>query len=503
MGIVFRQSIKSTIVIAAGAVLGAVINLGYTYILTEEQAGYATIFPIQPAIFHIFVMFGLGSTILNFSNRYGPRDEKRKVLLTLGAFAPLIVIALLSIPYFIFRDEILQFFKPKDRELAGAFFEIVPLFTFMWSYMVMLECYLITQSKVAVLSFIREIVLRVLNGALLALFFFQYISFNQFIYGFMGSYLVSVCLLLFNAKKTDDFGFSTNWRVFNRSEYKEIFQYSWYHMMVTATLTMLGFVDTLLLGSLSSEGLEPVAVYGRAVFVVAIMTIPYKAMSPASIPTLNNAYHSGDRALLENIFKRSAINILIAATAMFVLIACNLDNLVAILPAGYETIKPVVLILMIGRMIDMSTGLNTELTSVSIYYKFNFRISILLLAMLIGFSYLLIPTYGIYGAAWGATIALSIFNFAKMGFLWWKMGIQPFNKKSFAVLICGAVAFTAGYFLPEVFSSLDNKIMAAVCDAVLRSAVVFILYAALLIWLKPSDDLNEYLKTVKANKRLF
>jgi O-antigen/teichoic acid export membrane protein len=266
-------------------------------------------------------------------------------------------------------------------------------------------------------------------------------------------------------------------------------------MLVTASLNILGFVDVLLLVSLAPKGLDPAAVYGRAVFIVAIMVIPYRAMSSASIPTLNNAYHSGDTATIRDVFQRSGINILIAAIGMFLLIACNLDNLVAILPEGYSSIKPVVLILMIGKLVDMATGLNTELTSVSKYYKFNFRISILLVVLLVGFCYWLIPQYDIYGAAWASTIALALFNIAKMSFLWAKMDIVPFTRNSLGVLICGAIAFVPGYFIPEMFHP--------VTDTIIRSVIIAICYAGLLIWLKPSDDLNQYLKSIKANKRLF
>ncbi len=504
MGIVFRQSIKTSIVIAAGAVLGFLINYASSHILTQQQFGYTKNLPIQACIFHIFVMLGLGSTLLNFSARYGARDEKRKILITLSTFAPFVSTTLLSIPYFIFKQDILELFSEKDRIMAGRYYPMVPLFIFLWSYMVSLECYLVTQSKVAVQSFIREIVIRLLNLLLLVLFYFSLISFSQMVYGIVGSYMTAVILLLRASRKTEDFGFSLNWNVFTRADYKEIFQYSWYHMLVNATVYMLGFVDSLLLGSrLSGEGLSSLAVYTNAVFIAAIMVIPYRAMSPASIPTLNNAYLSGDFRVLKNIFHRSGINILIAGMAMFVLIACNLDNLVAFFPPEYAAIKPVALILMIGRMIDMATGLNTELTSISKHYKFNFRVSILLLVILVGCGVALIPQYGIYGAAWSATIALAAFNILKMFFVWWKMRIQPFTKKSFLVLLAGAIALAVGYFFPALFSGMESKLAAAILDAGVRSLLIVICYAGILIWLKPSDDLNEYLISIKTNKRLF
>ena len=218
-------------------------------------------------------------------------------------------------------------------------------------------------------------------------------------------------------------------------------------------------------------------------------------MSPASIPTLNKAYLSGDPKQLSSLFHRSGINILIAATAMFLLIACNLDNVVTILPDNYSTIKPIVLILMIGRMIDMATGFNSEVTSISKHYKFNFRISVLLLVMLVAFCYWLIPQYGDFGAAWATTIALALFNIAKMFFLWWKMKLQPFTKNSLLVVVAGMIAFAAGYWFPYILNP--------VADAIIRSLVIVIAYLGLLIWLKPSEDLNSYLASIKANKRLF
>lgn len=505
MGIVFRQSIKTSIVIAAGAVLGAVINLSSAFILTRQEFGYTKHLPTQAAIFHIFIMLGLGSTLLNFSARYAARDERRKILITLSSLAPLITTILLSIPYFIYKQEILlAFFDLNDHEMLSRYYAIVPLFILLWSYMVTMECYLITQSKVAILSFVKEVAIRIFTIILLVLFYFSVISFSQVVYGIVGSYLLGVLLMIFAALKTDDFGFSVKWNVFSKAEYKEIFQYSWYHMLVNATVYMLGFIDSLMLGSkLSPEGLSSLAVYTNALFIAGVMMIPYRAMTPASIPTLNNAYLSGDKALLKNIFHRSGINILIAGVAMFVLIACNLDNAIAFFPPEYAAIKPIALILMIGRMIDMATGLNTELTSVSKHYKFNFRVSILLLATLIGCCYVLIPEYGIYGAAWGATIALAVFNLSKMVFVWWKMDIMPFTRRSMLVVIAGVLTFIVGYLFPELFSGMDNMKLAAVLDTGLRTIIIAAVYLALLIWLKPSDDLNSYLNSVKTNKKLF
>jgi O-antigen/teichoic acid export membrane protein len=90
----------------------------------------------------------------------------------------------------------------------------------------------------------------------------------------------------------------------------------------------------------------------------------------------------------------------------------------------------------------MSNGVNTEIILNSPYYRFNL-ISILLLGM-ISFTanYLLIPVYGLTGAAAGSTLSILLFNLLKGGFLWFRLGIQPFNHQTIKALalLCGVYA---------------------------------------------------------------
>jgi O-antigen/teichoic acid export membrane protein len=150
---------------------------------------------------------------------------------------------------------------------------------------------------------------------------------------------------------------------------------------------------------------------------------------------------------------------------------------------------------MLGKLADMVTGLNSELISISRHYKFNFRISVLLLVMIIFFNRLLIPEYGIYGVATGVTAALVIFNLLKFMFLWYKMQLHPFSKNTLLVLFCGAITLVIGYYIPRIINPY--------LDTVVRSFAIIISYILLLIWLRPSIDLRNYLLSVKSNKRLF
>jgi hypothetical protein len=63
------------------------------------------------------------------------------------------------------------------------------------------------------------------------------------------------------------------------------------------------------------------------------------------------------------------------------------------------------------------------------------------------------------------------------------------------VIIAGIIATVAGCSLPYI----SNPFI----DTIIRSLAVLILYGVAILYLSPSKDLNEYLLSVKKNKRLF
>lgn len=494
MGIVFRQSIKSTIVTLLGAVLGAFCNVAYVNVLEKQANGFRTTVFDQATILQIFILLGTTGTLLTYVQRYDT-GAKRKLLQTFSFLVPLAGAVLLLVPYLLFREEIIGLYAPKDSNMVARFYLWIPVLTLLWSYLNQMDAYLTGQHKSAVSAFVREVFIRVLNLILIALFYYGYISFTVFLAGCILAYAVAILVLVPVAMKTKGFGFSLQWNAFSRQEYRELIHFSWYHMLTAVSVVAMANVGSYMLGIFSRNGLDAVSVYGIAIFISSIMIIPYRAMTTAAFPSINAAYTNKDSATLADMFNRAAINILIVSVLMTILIGCNLHNVLFILRKGYDDVIPLVLVLLLGRLIDAATGLNTEVILISKYYKFNYQISILLVFLLIGFNYILIPRYDVIGAAWGTTLSLTIFNICKVIFLWKKMGLQPFSRYTMPVLFAGLVAGAAGYFLPQ----LPHFVL----DAMIRSVLIIAVYGGLMLWLKPSADLRSYLASVKEKKRLF
>ncbi|MDI9319531.1 MAG: oligosaccharide flippase family protein [Phycisphaerales bacterium] len=495
MGIVFRQSIKSSIIILLGAILGLVFTIWQTKVMIKIEIGVSKNIIYQTVVLQNFFLLGGPSILLTFIHRYSKNEAKRWVLFSFLLLLPLICTLLFSIPYFFFRQYVLSKYQPIDRTYYDDFYIWIPIFTLIWSYMTLFEFYLIGIMKSALATFMKEVVLKFANLGILACFAFQIINFKEFFISSVLIYLLPLGLLFYFTHQDKKIKLSFDWKIFSKLETKGIVYFAWYHMLIGVSLNLVAYIDQLMLAPLSHEGSSVLAVYSIAIFLVSFVSIPYRAMLNATIPKLNEAFIEKNNSHLAHLFNRANLNILVATAFVGTLIVSNIHNVVAILPKGYESLKPLFLILFLGRLIDVSTGLNQELISITPHYKFTFWAALVYIVIALVGNRIFIPIYGIYGAAWVAAFSLAIYNIVKAIYLKQKFGLYPFQKRGLWVFPIIALAYSVSCLIPQ----LSNPII----DGLIRTPIVAIVMILLLFWLKPSEDLKEYWLTVKNKKRLF
>lgn len=274
----------------------------------------------------------MGSVLCAFIQRYPEKDDRRKVLITLSTIVSLIAILVYGAGIMLFRNQFLQLYHIQDRALFNKYYFILPILMALWGIMSLFDLYLISQVKIAFSAFVREVLLRLCNLGVIALYYFKLIDFNIFIVASILIYAIPALVLFLASSRTKGFGFSLNFAVFNLQEYKEITHFAWYHLLFGLSQNLFGALDSFMLGVLDKTGFESIAVYRNAIFVVTLMVIPYRAMTNSSFASLNEAYINNKITHLQDLFKRSALNIFIITMALFALIFCNLNNLIRILP---------------------------------------------------------------------------------------------------------------------------------------------------------------------------
>lgn len=168
---------------------------------------------------------------------------------------------------------------------------------------------------------------------------------------------------------------------------------------------------------------------------------------------------------------------------MFLGLWANIDNIFRILGPDYISGKWVIFFIGLGSLIDMSTGANSSILGSSPYYKIQTGFLVVLVISLIITNLMLIPIYGITGAAIGGALSLSILNILRYLYLWYKFNLQPFNFKFVIVAAIGIVA----YFI----SSLMPVLPYLIADILVRSSILTILFCLPIYLLKLSPDINE------------
>jgi O-antigen/teichoic acid export membrane protein len=234
-------------------------------------------------------------------------------------------------------------------------------------------------------------------------------------------------------------------------------------------------------------GLSQTGVYTTAFYIGLVIEMPRRAISQISIPIISSALRKNDHTTVGKHYRKVSINQLIIGTLLYLGIVVNLENIYALVPNNQEFISgmPVVIIIGMAKLIDMAFSQNSEILMLSKHYRFNVVTVMILGFFTIILNYLLIPSYGITGAAVASLVALLLFNLTKFGFIWVKFGFQPFSGATLIVIAIGALSYFISSGIPYIYSTIP--------DILVRSIAVTALFLGPVLLLRISKDINDTL----------
>jgi O-antigen/teichoic acid export membrane protein len=254
--------------------------------------------------------------------------------------------------------------------------------------------------------------------------------------------------------------------------------------------------DTILIAAVLENGLAFAAVYTLAQNMASLIQAPQRAIISSSIGPLSQAWKNKDFNRLNTIYQRSSINQLLFSVGMFVLIWINFTDGVFTfnLQENYLSARYVFLFIGLMRIIDMGTGVNSQIIATSTFWRFEFFTGIILLSLTLPLNYILTKSMGVQGTAISNLIALSIYHGIRYTFLLRKFNMQPFNAKTFYTLVLGTLCYFVCHLL---FSEYHGFLW-----IIARSSVFVVLYISGAILLKISPDVLPVWHTVTKKVRL-
>ena len=487
MGSIQQQSIRSTIGISLGFAIGAFnLLVLQTHILSTEQFGLTRV--ITDVGITLATLCTLGSPVVVY--KFFPfykslLPEQKNDLPYITLLACLLGFVIICSGGFAIKSLIIQKFSKKSPLFVQYYYLVYPFCLFYLGFL-WLESFGWSFKKGPLSNSLREMAPRLLFTALLVLFVLHAISFPVFLFLFSLSYLVPAAVLFYKLRKTGSFNFHTSISSLTRRLKSKMINFGLFVFGAQFLNLLSKTSDTLIISSVSDNGLTDTTIFVVATYVVTLMEIPQRSITSSSIPVLSESWKNKDLRSISNIYTKSVTNLLIVGLSMFCLVLLNVHNLAIFLGKDYRGIEMVVFFLGISKLIDLGTGANAQIITTSNYWRVDFTTNVIYTIIAIPLNYILIRYFKLMGAAYASVIAISFYNAMRFAFLWIKFGLQPYAFKHLLALLYAAMAATAAHYIPGM-----SNIYA---DAFVRTVVFCGLFFPAIYFTGVSAEVNELIK---------
>lgn len=487
MGIVIRQSIQNAAITYLGIGLGFILTIFlYPHILNPDQYGLTRVLISASLICSQFAHLGFHNLILRYFPFFKKVSPERHGLFFWALVIPFVGFLVFTIIFFLSDQVLISLYSDRSPLFTDFYLWVLPLTLFVL-YFEVLNNYLRSLRDAVSGSFLNEVLQRVFVIALLLLYLFEQFSFPQFIALFVCSYGVQPVLLIVRISRKGGLQLKPRMDLLRRKLLRGMAGYSLFSLLGGLTTVIVWNVDVIMLGAMA--GLQSTAIYAIAFYIGSVIAVPQRSVEKIAGPLISDFIKNKQWDDVAMMYKKTSLNQLIPGIFIFGLIWINLDLLFLFLPEVYSTGRWVVFIIGVAKLIEVGTGANGIILLNSSHYRVSFYSNIVLVIVTIGANYLLIPKYGIEGAALASAIAILTFNTVKSMYIFLKIGMQPFSRAGLSALVLGMILmlffdYAAGW-LPESEWLRSG----------LYSILFTLLFAGPVLYFRMSDDLNNVLST--------
>ncbi|MBN9380247.1 MAG: polysaccharide biosynthesis C-terminal domain-containing protein [Chitinophagaceae bacterium] len=495
MSTIRRQSIISSGIVYFGFALGALNTLLFTKWFTPAEYGLTTMFVSLSNIILPLASLGMQSYIFKFYPYYHDNlPPKKNDMMTWALVTSFTGFLLVLAGGFIFKDLVVRKYGVTSPEFVNYYYWLFP-FGFGFTFYSLLETFAWQLKQSVLTSYFREIQFRLFTLALIVLSYIGVLkNFDAFMKIYACTYLLLALTLLVYLVATGQLHLPLyRSRVTKRFFKKIITQVSlvWSGQVLLNVSTYFG---QIVIGAVMKEGMRFVGIYTLALFVGSLIQAIQRSVIAASVGPLARAWKDKDYGRINRIYHRSSINQLIFSAGMFVLIWLNFTDgvLTFHLKSDYLLARPIFFYIGLMRIVDMGTGVNSQIIVTSVFWRFDFFTGVILAVLTLPANYILTKELGSVGPAIADLFTFSVYNFIRFLFLYRRFGMQPFTRKTVYTLLLALGCYFICYYLFNAYQGFGWL--------TLRSITFLGLYGGGVLVFRLSEDILPVWKTIK--KRL-
>jgi|688.fasta_scaffold22698_3 O-antigen/teichoic acid export membrane protein len=480
-----RQSIFSLFFIYAGFLIGA-LNVLYLFpkYFTPEQFGLTRLLLEVSLLLSTLCAAGMVPVSIKFFPFHKQYLQGRKndlLFITLSVTSVAVLLLMIAMP--MIKPMIIRKFGYRSP-LFVEYFELLYPLTIGMTFFSLFEGFAWILRKTILSNFLKEFLFRALTTLLIFAWVLGIIpGFPGFAKLFSLTYLPPLIILVFYVMKSGSFPLHMQVSPVTRRLGKKMAGFG-LAFFASSTLNALAKTnDSIIIASQSENGLVDTAVFNIATYLITLMEVPQRSLTSAATPQIALAWKDRNMERLKSIYKKTALNLMVIGMGLISLILLNVGELVEMLGPIYAPIANLILILGAAKIIDMGTGMNSQILMLSKHWKIDLFSNMLFVVISLVLNFVLTKKLGVMGPAWGGLIAIIFFNVLRFTAIWKIYGLQPFTWRHVSVILLALISLGLCLLIPSTGNWYLNIII---------PTLVFTgIYGYAVIKFKVSQDINE------------
>ncbi len=487
MGIILRQTIKSTVYSYLGVGVGFVtIVILMTKYFSLEEIGVRVQILNYSITISSFLAFGIPQSIIRMFPYFYNQENKNHGILSLIGIPTLISCFIVIVGFYFLSD----LFLHTDYENSPLFEKhsllIVPATIASLIYMIV-DSYATAVKETTIGVFTKDLALRLFILANLTGFIlFEFINYDFFIVAFAYlQFIPPLLIILFLSRKglfpiISKISFPS---ADIRSELISVSLYGWVNVLSGIAIIT---VDTIMLSKYYNSAI--IGVYSIVFYIASFMLIPLRSLGKITNTIIAEHFKKQNFEEIKSIYKKSALNPFIIGLFLFINLILAVPFIFNILLNGkFNDGIWVLAFLGFSNVIRMTTGFKFTVISNSKYYRWTTLFLILFILLLILTNWTLIPKFGMRGAAIASLIASSLYHLSGMIFVKYKFGFWATNMSFVKIGVVPISLGLALFFIPNF--DYPNVV------SILKSGIFSILFITYIIQTNSSPQFSEIFST--------
>jgi O-antigen/teichoic acid export membrane protein len=481
LGIIKRQAYSGTILSYLGVVIGYITTgLLFPRFLTTSEIGLLAVFLSYAYIFAQLATLGTGRITIAVFPFFRNKDQNHQGFFPLMILISLIGLILAMVVIFFMKSWLISN-SNDESPLFGQYFNYMfPLIVFTFLFL-MLDSFNTTLFNAIRGIFLKEFLQRILILVAISFYALALIKFHEFVGLFVVAVGIPSFVLMYFVFKNNDFSLKPAFGPLVREKSRLMLNIGVNGIVIGFSGMVILVIDRIMVERIM--GLGPTGIYTTLAYFATLVAIPSRALLKISDPIIAKSWKENDISGLADNYQRSSLNQFLIGCLILIGLWGNIGNILRILPPAYIEGKFVVLFIGLAFLSDMLTGTATYILANSKYIRYQTYYIVILVVLIIITNMVLIPIWGLTGAAIATLASKLISNLIRHQILYRKFRLQPYNAKFVVIILIAGISYLAQYFIAEI----SNLYL----DIAIRSVIMTVVFTAFALGFAISPEVNE------------